>query len=333
MLRNQLALLCLMAGLLGACGGGPSSTVTTQTTPTQTSPSQTAPKANSAPLPAGDYPVQQVSYDDSNGQYSLMLLNTPQGAPPMFRTNALQMARLSEEDVQAGKASYFQVNGDQNTLYLSPEFQIQYVPTVAETKVDPNTGQNTVVYVRQQPTYWSPFATGMVAGAIASDLLTPRYYVPPAYVVGQPLVGYGGYGNTYDRAVSSYQSRYNEPPRSSRNRTQFRTTGTISRPQSPPASNTRTTTTTRTSPSGTTTNRTTNTTTRTSPSGTTTNRTTTQQKPTGTNRSTGSGFGASTLRNSGGTSTSKPRKRSGSSFGSSGGRRSRPASRPRRRRR
>ncbi|MEM9246259.1 MAG: hypothetical protein AAGA67_11040 [Cyanobacteria bacterium P01_F01_bin.153] len=329
MWRNRLVLFCLMAGLLGACGTESSSTNTTQTPKQATgqTAATSSSNANSAALPAGDYPVQQVSYDDSNGQYSLMLLNTPQGTSPVFRTDALQMARLPEEDAQAGKASYFRVAGGDRVLYLSPDFQIQYVPSTAQTQVDPNTGRERIVYVRQQPTYWSPFATGVLTGAIASDLLTPRYYVPPVYVVGQPLVGYGGYGNTYDRAVSSYRTRYNEPPRATRTQ-QFRTTGSINRTRNSTTGNTTTTRTTTTnrqsSPTGT--------------AGTTTNRTTTttttRKQPTNTNRSTGSGVGSSTLRNSSGTSTSRPRRRSGgSSFGSSSGRRSRPSGGFRRRRR
>jgi len=41
------------------------------------------------------------------------------------------------------------------------------------------------------------------------------------------MSGYGGYGSSYDSAVSSYRSRYNEPPAAVRNRTTFRTTGNI----------------------------------------------------------------------------------------------------------
>ncbi|MEM9772658.1 MAG: hypothetical protein AAF889_13880 [Cyanobacteria bacterium P01_D01_bin.73] len=324
MLRNRLVLLCLMAGLLGACGSSSTSTGTNPTTTSQApGVSQPAKANNSAPLPNGDYPVQQVSYDDSNGQYSLMLLNTPQGAPPVFRTDALQMARLSDDDTNAGKASYFNVASGKSTLFLSPDFRIEYVPSVAQNQVDPSTGQDRVVYVRQRPTYWSPFATGVVVGAIASDLFTPRYYVPPAYVVGQPLVGYGGYGNTYDRAVSSYQSRYNEPPRATR-RQQFRTTGSVTRSRTSGSSNSSTTQ-NRTTTTGTGTTQSTPAT-KTSPASTTT-----RKQPTNTNRSTGSGFGSSTLRNSGGSSTSKPKKRSG--FGSFGGSRRRSSGGFRRRRR
>ena len=352
MFRTRLVLLCLMTGLLGAaCGSSPSSTVTSTPTTSQTGTAPAAQQAaqdNSAPLPQGDYAVQQVSYDDSNGQYALMLLGTPQGTPPVYRTDALQMARLSDEDIQAGKASYLQVQGEQTTLFLTPEFQIQNVPSVAQNQVDPNTGQNTVVYVRQRPTYWSPFSTGFVTGTIASDLLTPRYYVPPAYTTGQPLMGYGGYGNTYDRAVSSYQTRYNEPPRASRSSTQFRSTGAVTRTSPTTKSPTTTSPTTKTKSPTTTTTGSGTSTTRTSttqqspatssspaakPGGSSSSGTTptVRQRPSNTNRSTGSGFGSSTLRNSGGTSTSKPRKRSGSSFGSST--RSRPSVRRRRRRR
>lgn len=44
----------------------------------------------------GQYPVQQVTYDDATGEYSLVLLNTPPGTPPVFRSRNLQMARLSD---------------------------------------------------------------------------------------------------------------------------------------------------------------------------------------------------------------------------------------------
>lgn len=43
----------------------------------------------------GQYPVQQVTYDDTTGEYSLVLLNTSPGTPPVFRSQNLQMARLT----------------------------------------------------------------------------------------------------------------------------------------------------------------------------------------------------------------------------------------------
>ncbi|MFM6900406.1 MAG: hypothetical protein ACKPKF_25165, partial [Microcystis panniformis] len=35
---------------------------------------------------SGRYEVQQATYDDGDGTYTLMLLNTPAGTSPLFRT-------------------------------------------------------------------------------------------------------------------------------------------------------------------------------------------------------------------------------------------------------
>ncbi|MGB5771570.1 MAG: hypothetical protein WBM32_17130, partial [Crocosphaera sp.] len=48
----------------------------------------------------GRYPVQQAEYDDGDGTYTLMLLNTPPGKPPTYRTENLQMARLTPEELE-----------------------------------------------------------------------------------------------------------------------------------------------------------------------------------------------------------------------------------------
>ena len=40
---------------------------------------------NQKPIAAGKYPVQQATYNDANGEYTLMLLNTPAGTPPVYR--------------------------------------------------------------------------------------------------------------------------------------------------------------------------------------------------------------------------------------------------------
>jgi hypothetical protein len=51
---------------------------------------------------SGRYEVQQATYDDGDGTYTLMLLNTPGGTSPLFRTTNLQMARLTDEDIAKG---------------------------------------------------------------------------------------------------------------------------------------------------------------------------------------------------------------------------------------
>jgi len=190
------------------------------------------------------------------------------------------MARLTDEEIKAGKKTYLKVENGQPALYLTEDFKLEYVHNVTETKTNPQTGQKETVIVRQESNFWTPFAAslaGNVAGqAIGSMLFRPQYYVPPVYQPGGVMTGYGGYGSSYDSAVSNYRSRYNEPPAAVRNRTTFRTTGNI-----------------RNSSSG---------------------RATTNNNPTG--RASGSGFGGSNLRPSGNSSSTQ--RNSGSSFGSGG---------------
>jgi hypothetical protein len=256
-----------------ACGG-----------PNETTPPQ-ARDVNAPAAPTrisdGQYPVQQVEYDDASGEYSLVLLNTQSGTPPVFRTQNLQMARLTDEEIKAGQKSYLKVENGQPVLYLTEDFKIQYVHNVTETQTNPQTGQQETVVVRRDNGFWSPFA-GAVAGGIAGQaigslLFRPQYYVPPVYQPGVSVLrGYGGYGSSYGQAVDRYRTRYNAPPAAVRNRQTFRTTGRIRTPS----------TTTRTAP----------------------------RINTG-NRPTGSGYGTSTLRPSGRSGSNYRRTPSGS-FGS-----------------
>ncbi|MBE9097265.1 hypothetical protein [Tychonema sp. LEGE 07203] len=189
------------------------------------------PPANSN-LAQGEYPVQQATYDDGDGEYSLMLLNTPSGTPPLYRTRDLQMARLTDEEVSAGKKSYLKIDNNQASLHLTEDFKIEYVHNVTETVTNPQTGQPQTVVVRQQSGFWAPFAGAVAGQAIGSLLFRPRYYVPPVYQPGVIMNGYGGYGNTYGQAVSQYQTRYQAPPAAVRNRQVLRTTGRLRSPAS-----------------------------------------------------------------------------------------------------
>lgn len=254
------------------CGGGASQT-TSQTAP------QTKPVSQnlSAKLADGQYEVQQASYNDGDGVYTLFLLNS---TPPTFKTENLQMARLTEDEIKQGKKSYLKVENGQPALYISEDFKIEYVHNVTETRTDPSTGRQETVVVRQQSGFWAPFAGALAGQAIGSLLFRPQYYVPPVYQPGGIITGYGGYGRTYDDAVSSYRTRYNSPPAAVRNRTTFRTTGNL-RNNYPNNPNLRT-----------------------------------QPRTNTGSRATGSGFGSSTLRPSGNSST--VRRNSGSGFGSGG---------------
>lgn len=239
----------------------------------------------------GQYPVQQATYNDANGGYSLMLLNTPAGQSPVYETTDLQMASLTEDEIKQGKSSYAEIAGDRAVLHLTPNFKIEYVHNVTENRTDRSTGRTETVVVRRESNFWTPFA-GAVAGqvvgqALGSMLFTPQYYVPPVYQRGVTMSGYGGYGQTYNSAVQQYQTRYQSPPPAVRNRQTLRTTGNISSPGST---------------------------------------STTRQQKGNTNRSTGSGVGTTDLQRS---NQSTPKKRQ-PSFGSGGNSRSRSGTRRRR---
>ncbi len=257
--------LCLTAV---ACGGRTNQTTLQGSNFTQT--------AASTRLSDGQYPVQQATYDDANGEYTLLLLNS---TPPMFKTQNLQMARLTDEEIKQGKKTNLKVENGQPVLNLTEDFKIQYVHNVTETRTNPQTGQAETVVTRRENGFWAPFAGALAGQAIGSLLFRPHYYVPPAYQPGASVLnGYGGYGNNYNDAITSYQQRYNSPPPVSTNRTAFRSTGTIRS---------------------------------TYPNSETTVRTTPR---TTTNRPSGSGFGSSTLRPS--DSSSSFRRPSSSAFGS-----------------
>jgi hypothetical protein len=253
-------------------------------------------------LQDGQYPIQQASFDDAAGDYTLMLLNTPAGMSSTLELSELPMARLTDEQIKAGEKSYLKVEGGKPSMFLTEDFKIAYQRNVTEQKVNPQTGNQETVVVRRESSSWSPFLgslAGSVAGqAIGSMLFRPQYYVPPMYQPGMGgMSGFGGYGNSYGGAVDNYRTRYNEPPAVERNRTTFRSTGQL----------------------------------RDRPSGFGSQRLPAGQggafKPSVSDldkqKSTGSGFGSSNLRKTGKTyqspSIGTPRRSSGGGFGSSRG--------------
>jgi hypothetical protein len=255
-----------------ACGGADQA----NTPPQGRNVSQNVPAPTK--LNDGEYPVQQATYNDGDGEYTLFLLNS---TPPTFRTENLQMARLTDDEIKQGKKTFVKVESGKPTLYATEDFKFEYVHNVTEARTNPQTGQQENVVVRQQNGFWAPFAGAIAGQAIGSLLFRPQYYVPPVYQPGGVMTGYGGYGRSYDDAVSSYRSRYNAPPAAVRNRTAFRSTGSIRRSYPGGDSNVRT-----------------------------------SPRPNTGSRATGSGYGGSTLRPSGNSNAN--RRNSGSGFGSGG---------------
>jgi len=181
-------------------------------------------------LSDGQYPVQQATYNDADGEYTVILLNTKPSDSSVFRTTNLPMARLTNEEVSAGNKSYLKVENGQPSLHLTEDFKIEYVHNVTENRTNPQTGQQETVVVRQESNFWTPFAGALAGQALGSLLFRPQYYVPPVYQPGGYLTGFGGYGSTYGQAVNRYQSRYNAPPAEVRNRQAFRSTGQLRSP-------------------------------------------------------------------------------------------------------
>ena len=211
----SILLICLLSITTVACGGGAN----------QTQSVNTPPKIENT-ISNGRYPVQQATFDDTDGVYSLMLLNTPAGASPTYRTDKLQMARLTDEEIKNGEKTSVQINGDQAEMYLTEDFKIEYVHSVTETQENPQTGQRENVVVRRESNFWSPFAGALAGQALGSLLFRPQYYIPPAFS-GGPMTGYGGYGRSYGQAVDTYRTRYNSAPAVEKNRQTLRTTGNL----------------------------------------------------------------------------------------------------------
>jgi hypothetical protein len=248
----------------------------------QSQPPRSQQQATQNRLSDGQYPVQQATYDDAAGEYQLALLNTSPGQPSMLKLTNLPMARLTNEEVSKGQSNYLKMEQGKPSLHLTEDFKIEYVHNVTQTETNPQTGESRTVVVQRESSFWTPFA-GALAGQLVGNLLfTPQYYFPPVYQPGGRLTGFGGYGRTYDDAISNYRTRYNAPPVEVRNRQVFRSTGNLRPPNSRPT-------------------------------------TVTRSRQQTTTRSTGSGYGTSTLRSSG--SNSQVRRRSSSGFGSSSSRR------------
>ncbi len=241
MLRKTIALLIALT----LCW----TTVACSDAPVNQSPQN--PTANTVVSPSklanGNYPVQQASYNDVDGLYTLMLLNTPS---PVYRTTNLQMARLSDEAIARGEKTYLEIQGEQAVMYLTEDFKIEYVHTVTENQTNPQTGKPETVIVRQESSFWTPFAGALAGQALGSLLFTPQYYIPPVYHSGSVLTGYGSYGSSYNQAVDRYRTTYNTSPHVETNRNNLRTSGSLRNSSTTTSSNLRKSTPTNTKSSG-----------------------------------------------------------------------------------
>ncbi|MBW4514344.1 MAG: hypothetical protein KME11_03880 [Timaviella obliquedivisa GSE-PSE-MK23-08B] len=227
-LRRAIAFsMVILLGVVTTSCGSPSVDASANNTPA--TQQQTA--SQNTRITDGKYPIQQANYDDGTGEYQLALLNTVPGQPAIFKTDNLQMARLTDEEVMQKTGNYLKVENGQPSLHIAEDFKIEYVHNVTETVADPQTGQPQTVVVRQESNFWAPFAGAVAGQAVGSLLFRPQYYFPPVYQPGGILRGHGGYGRTYDQAASNYRTRYQAPPAEVKNRQVFRSTGRVRSPQ------------------------------------------------------------------------------------------------------
>jgi hypothetical protein len=170
-------------------------------------PEKATPVVESPALPAGEYQVQSIAFDDANGAYQVFLLDPPAGHGPNHTTTGLRLARLTDEEIAGGKKSHLIVDAEGPTAMLVPEFQI----AITHNLTEPRDGETVVV--RQETSTWSPFMSAMSGAMVANMLFMPRYYYPPPYFKGGPLMGFGGTGATRELAAGNYTSIYGTPPK------------------------------------------------------------------------------------------------------------------------
>ncbi len=171
-----------------------------------------APLVESPALPPGTYPIQSIAYDDADGAYRVFLLDAPPSQRGAYVSTSLRMARLTDDEIAAGKSSFVDVDAEGPVAKLTPEFAIQYVHNVTEDTQNPRTGQTETVVVRQESSTWSPFMAGMTGAMLGNMLFSPMYHYPPPYRMGSPLYGVGGSGATRLDAQRSYQTSHGALP-------------------------------------------------------------------------------------------------------------------------
>lgn len=157
----------------------------------------------------GRFLIQSVAYNDLDGTYELQLFER---VPPNLSSANVKMVPLVEDEEQ----SYAEVQTDQVILHLAKDAKIAYISTETDAAPAGEEQPQTVVIQGQRQSFWQPFAEGYLISQIFGRNrinYIPMAVYPPAYQVGQPLRGVGGYGRTYESARADYQKRNNvEPP-------------------------------------------------------------------------------------------------------------------------
>jgi hypothetical protein len=144
-----------------ACGSGDENRSTqgqNQSSPASVQKPSVSNNTTQTPIAEGKYPVQQATYNDADGEYTLMLLNTPAGTPPVYRSTKLQMARLTDEEIKAGEKTYFKSEKGQVSLQRTSKLNTSI--TSLKLKLTPKLGNEKM----------SSFVKNLVSGSHLQEL-------------------------------------------------------------------------------------------------------------------------------------------------------------------
>lgn len=162
-------------------------------------------------MPAGEYLIRKVWYDERSGEYRIEYLSNSTAVNYYSEQSNTKLAPLTAKEIAAGKKSFVKKSSDGLTLHLAKSFKISFIPTEAEnteadaeTEVE-NTEADLETSVKQIP--WSPFTGNQISA-------TPQFYFPPIYKNTSSLSGYSSSGKSYSSSLNAYTAKYQTAPRS-----------------------------------------------------------------------------------------------------------------------
>jgi hypothetical protein len=158
-------------------------------------------------MPAGEYLIRKVWYDERSGEYKIEYLSNSTAVNYHSKQSNTKLAPLTAKEIAAEKKSFAKKSSDGLTLYLAKSFKISFIPTEAETTETEaeNTEADFETSAKQIP--WSPFTGNQISS-------TPQFYFPPVYNNTSSLSGYSSSGKSYSSSLNAYTAKYQTVPRS-----------------------------------------------------------------------------------------------------------------------
>jgi hypothetical protein len=172
-----------------------------ETTSPSSTPWDPTGRGSLSSMPAGEYLVRRVWYDEQSGEYKIEFLSNSSAVNYRSKQSITKLAPLTATEIAAGKKSFVKKSSDGLTLHLAKSFKINFIPAEAET-AEADTDQTSL---KQIP--WSPFTGNQISS-------TPQFYFPPIYNNTSSLSGYSSSGKSYSSSLNAYTAKYQTAPRS-----------------------------------------------------------------------------------------------------------------------